>query len=392
MSVLEQLPKEILDEAAGFLDSETLLSFRLLNRNISTTINHVIIQRFFRHRAVFININSLTILRQISLSEKYRASVTALDICIHHVPEALHEFELEDISSQAHSVMTSNRSHYLILLRDQKWLMESGQAAAHLALALKNLPNCVTIAITDLLYDLNHSFQKSNANQLLTTRMILPTSIDFVKQLISTTMAAINASGCVLETFYIGHVIEGIKIQQLPKLSSSQLGLSLFKLPHLCLAVDSSFDVIEDNWVASLLDWIKLFPSLRALDLSFISRLTRAQFSSISRNLPVDSITTLVLGCVDCHYDDLIVMFKRHRDILRSITLDAVDLTGCVQPWRSILEIIRDEILIDSIDFINCTSDERDISFGTYSQDGQMSIPTESHKFREEIDAVIRAL
>lgn len=123
MSVLEQLPKEILDEAAGFLDSETLFSFRLLNRNISTTINHVIIQRFFRHRAVFININSLIILRQISLFEKYRASVTALDICIHHVSKALHEFELEDISSQAHSVMTSNRSHYLILLRDQKWLM-----------------------------------------------------------------------------------------------------------------------------------------------------------------------------------------------------------------------------------------------------------------------------
>lgn len=187
-------------------------------------------------------------------------------------------------------------------------------------------------------------------------------------------------------------MIEGIKIQQLPKLSSSQLGLFLFKLPHLCLAVDSSFDGIEDNWVASLLDWIKLFPSLRALDLSFISRFTRAQFSSISRNLPVDDIITFVLGCVDCHYDDLIVMFKRHRDILRSITLNAVDLIGCVQLWRSILEIIRDETLIDNIDFIYCTFDERDISFGTYSQDEQMSIPIESHKFREEIDAVIRAL
>ena len=335
----------------------------------------------------------MNILRQISLSEKYRASVTALSICIHHVPEALDEFELEDISSQAQSVMTSNRSHYLTLLRDQKWLMESGQAAAHLALALKNLPNCVTVAITDLSHDLNHTFQKSNANQLLTTSMILPTSIDFVKQLISTTMAAINASGCVLETFSIGHMIEGIKIQQLPKLSSSQLGLSFFKLPHLSLEVDSSFDGIEDNFVASLLDWIKLFPSLRVLDLSFIPPLTRAQFSSLSRNLPVDGITTLLLGCLDCHYHDLIVLFKRHRDILRSITLDAVDLTGCVQPWRSILEIIRDETLIDSIELSCCISDERDISFGTYSQDGQMSTPTESYKFsREEIDAVIRAL
>ena len=95
---------------------------------------------------------------------------------------------------------------------------------------------------------------------------------------------------------------------------------------------------------------------------------------------------------MDCHYDDLIVLFKKHRDILHSITLNAIDLTECVQPWRSILKIIRDETLIDSIDFINCMSDERDISFGTYSQDERMSIPTESHKFREEIDAVIRAL
>ena len=125
--------------------------------------------------------------------------------------------------------------------------MKSDQAAAHLALTLKNLPNCVTVAITDFSYDPNHSFQKSDASQLLITRMILPTSIDFVKQFISTTMAAINASGCVLKTFYIDHIIESIKIQQLPKLSSSQLDISFFKLSHLSFEVDSNFDGIEDN-------------------------------------------------------------------------------------------------------------------------------------------------
>lgn len=67
MSALETLPKEVLAEIANFLDHETLLNFRLVNRNLSSTIHHVIAQRFFRHRAVSINMDSLNILRQISL-------------------------------------------------------------------------------------------------------------------------------------------------------------------------------------------------------------------------------------------------------------------------------------------------------------------------------------
>ncbi|KAL9127134.1 MAG: hypothetical protein Q9217_003924 [Psora testacea] len=393
MSLLERLPGEILAEAAGFLDSEALLSFRLVNKNISTTINNVILRRFFRHRDVFINIDSLDILRQVSLSEKYRASVTSLGVCIHHVPEARYEFELEDMTSHARSMAASNHPQYTMLLRDQKWLIESGQAAAHLALALKNLPNCVTVEVIDQLDDLDRSFQKSKASQLLTTRMILSASIDFVKQLISTTIAAISASGCILEAFCIGHVIEGIRIQQLPRLSSGQLGLPFSKLPSLGLIVGLGVSDIQDNWEACLFDLLKLFPSLKDLDLSFNPRLTRAQFSSIGRGLQhVEGITILLLGCVDCHYDELAVLLKSHQDTLRSITLDAVDLTGCVKPWRSILELIRDETLIDSIDFIYCTSDERYISFGAHFEDGQMSIPTKSYKFREELNVVIRAL
>lgn len=389
MSLLERLPNEILVEVANFLDSETLLNFRLLNRNISIVINRVILQRFFRRRAVFINIDSLNILRQVSLSEKYRASVTDLNICIHHVPEARYDFELEDISSQARSIMTSNHSHYTMLLRDQKWLMESGQAAAHLAVALKNLPNCVTIEISDLIYDLDRSFQKSNASQLLITRMELSTSIDFVTRLISTTIAAINASDCILETLYIGHELEGIGIQQLPRLSSDQLGLSFSKLSVLCLVVGLKSRDIQNNWEAYLFDWINLFPSLKELDLTFNLRLTRDQFSSIGRGLHVDNITTLGLRCVDCHYDDLTVLLKSHRDTLRHIILDCVDLTGCVNPWRSVLELIRDETLIDSVEIMGCMSNERDIFIGAHLKERQMSIPT---KNRGMLDVVIRNL
>lgn len=75
-----------------------------------------------------------------------------------------------------------------------------------------------------------------------------------------------------------------------------------------------------------------------------------------------------------------------------NITLDNVDLTGCVHSWRLILESIRDKSLIDSIDIIYCTFDGRVLFFGDYSKDWRISIPTESHKFREELDAVIRAL
>lgn len=94
MSALEKLPTEIFAEAASFFDRESILNCRLLNRNISNALNHVFIQQFFRCRAVFINTDSLNILRQISLSERCRAWVTVLDICIHHTLEARLQFEL----------------------------------------------------------------------------------------------------------------------------------------------------------------------------------------------------------------------------------------------------------------------------------------------------------
>lgn len=262
--------------------------------------------------------------------------------------------------------MGSNHSHYLMLLKDQKWLTESDQAAAHLALTLKNLPNCVDVGITDLPWDSNRSFQKSHAEQLLITEMKLPTSFDFVEHLISTTMAAVNVSGCTLENFYIGHEMKGIQIQQLPRLSSSQLDLPFLKLTSLWLCIDSNFYDTEDYGTAYLFDWIKLFPSLRTLKLAFSSCLSRAEFSSISRNLHFDNITTLILSFMNCDYDDLAFLLRRRPVVLRRIILDQIDLTGS---WRSILNIIRDETLIDSVEITDCTSNHRDISFEAYSQD-----------------------
>lgn len=380
MSLLERLPNEILAETAGFLDSETLLNVRLLSRNISTTIHHVITQRFCRSRAVFINAHSLNTLDQISLSEKYRASVTTLNIGIHHVPDP------DDDSIK----IALDHPRYLALLEDQKWLIKSGEAAARLTLALKKLSNCTTIRITDFPYDSDRSFRESNSDQPLTTSMMMPTSIDFVKDLISMTIAAVNTSGCMLETFYIGHEGEGIKTQQLPMFSSSRLGLPFFKLSSLCLILDPEFDESENSVIAYLLDWIKLFPFLRALELSFVEFLTSAQFSLLGRNLHVEGLTSLILSVVDCHYEDLAVFFRRHRDSLHSIRLHSIELSGRKQPWRSILKLIRDGTLIDSIQLSYCFTDEGLISFGAYSQDRKMRIPTESHKFREELDAVIQ--
>ncbi|KAI4281525.1 MAG: hypothetical protein L6R38_003629 [Xanthoria sp. 2 TBL-2021] len=278
-----------------------------------------------------------------------------------------------------------------MLLRDQKWLMESGQAAACLALALKNLPNCTAIEVSDQLDDFDRSFQKSKAGRLLTTRMTLSASIDFVKKLISMAMAATNASDCMLETFFIGHVEEGIGIQQLPRLSSGMLGHPFSDLPSLCLMLGLKFGDIRGDWETCLLDFFKLFPSLKDLDLAFQPHLTRAQFSSLAQGLRIEGIVILQLGCVDCHYDDLSNLIKRHGDTLRRITLDAVDLTGYTKPWRRFLEFIRDETLLDCINFSYCMSDDHNVCFGAQFEAGQISIPAENHQFRVELEAVIKA-
>ena len=121
---LEKLPGEILSNVAGFVESEDLFNFRLVNRYISTSIEHVFLRRFFHYRNVFINNDSLETLRQVSTSEKHRASVTSLAVCIHHMLETEFDYELEygleHLSNEARAIVTSNHPLYAMLLRDQK--------------------------------------------------------------------------------------------------------------------------------------------------------------------------------------------------------------------------------------------------------------------------------
>ncbi|KAI4219539.1 MAG: hypothetical protein L6R36_008254 [Xanthoria steineri] len=396
MSWLEKLPGEILSNVAGFAESEDLFNFRLVNRYISTSMEHVFLRRFFHHRNVFINNDSLEILRQVSTSEKHRASVTSLAVCIHHVPETEFdyelEFDLEYLSNEARAMVTSNHPLYAMLLRDQKWLVESGQAAASLALALGNFPNCTSVEVTDLLADVYRSFRKSTASQFLNTRMSLQASIDFVKQLLSTTIAAISVSGRVLHTFTISHVSEGISVQQLPRLSSSTLGHAFSKLRCLSLTLGLKYNDHRDGWEIRLFDFLKSFPLLKDLDLAFEPRLTTAQFSLIAQGLHIEGISTLQLGCMDCNYDDLAALIKLHQDTLHHITLDAIDLTGYRKPWRSILELIFDQTSINGIEFTYCMSADREVSFGAHFEKGQISIPASHHQFREDLEAVIGIL
>lgn len=390
LSLLEKLPKEIFLETAGLLDAEDLLNSRLINRNISNDLDHVFSRRFFRRRAVRVNSDSLNILRQVSLSEKFRASVTSLDVCIHHIPGRHSDYLFDWFSSRARTMMITNHPRYANLLRDQNWLMESGQAAAILTSTLKDLPNCITITISNRIYDVYHTFLKFNEDRLLTTTMSLSTSVDFVKQLLSTTMAAIIGSGRILETLHIHHDFEGIQIEQLPRLSPGQLGLSFSRLYSLTLVLECTD--IQNDGMARLSDWIKLFPSLTYLDLLFNPELHREDFLSISQGLHIDGIPALALGFVKCHPDDVVVLLKKNHDTLKSISLYKVNLTGCVKPWRSLLESVRDETLINSIDLNYCLSDHEDISFGVNPSRRHLIIPTESQKFSEELDAIISVL
>ena len=120
MSLLERFPGEVLAEGVRFLDPATFLRLRLVNKSISIIMHNVFLRRFFRHRSVFISTDSLEILRQVSLSERYRASVTSLVVCVHHIPEAHYDLELEDIRSPARSMAASDHPQYTILLREQK--------------------------------------------------------------------------------------------------------------------------------------------------------------------------------------------------------------------------------------------------------------------------------
>ncbi|KAL8856034.1 MAG: hypothetical protein Q9178_007343 [Gyalolechia marmorata] len=222
--------------------------------------------------------------------------------------------------------------------------------------------------------------------------MRLQASIDFVKQLISTTIAATSVSSRMLYTFIISHASEGISIQQLPRPSSSTLGHAFSKSPYLSVTLSLKYDDDREGWEIRLFDFIKTIPLLKDLDLAFEPRLTTAQFSLIAQGLHIEGAMALQLGCMDCNYDDLATLIQRHQDTVRHITLDAVDLRGYIKQWRSILELICDETLVNGMEFTYCKSANRDVSFGAHFEKGQMSIPARHHQFREDLEAVIRIL
>lgn len=392
-SLLETLPQEVLHTAADYLDSDALINCRLVNRRISNDLSRAFSRRFFRHRAVFMNLDSLNTLCQVSRSEKYRALVTSLDVCVHHLPDmqgnlSFGEYKFDRFSIPESDVKKTNDPYFVKLLRDQKWLMETDEAAGILTFALKNLPNCTTIRISDITYDGAYCrFQKFNPSGLLTTTMFLNASRDFVTRLISTTVTAIHESGRIPEVLHIDVDFEGIYVNQLPRFSAGQLGFSFSKLSSLTLNLRARGE--QD---ADLLDWIKLFPSLTFLDLSFSPDLFDDDFPTISQCLHIDGLTTLRLCFVKCNYYDLALLLKKNRKALRSFLLFEIDLIGGENPWRSILETIRDETLIDSIKFDICRFDDKDISFGIYYPHNHLEIPTEGHNFSDDLNTILSGL
>ncbi|KAL9003150.1 MAG: hypothetical protein Q9180_009925 [Flavoplaca navasiana] len=273
-------------------------------------------------------------------------------------------------------MVISNDPRYTKLLEDQKWLMESGKATASLASALENFPNCVVVGITDRLHDRDdYNFITKHASQFLNTTMELPASKDFVKRLISVTVAATSISTRMLHAFVVGHSERGISIQSLPEMSLSRIGHNFSKLQSLDLTLSLKNIGVRSNWEIRLFDFLKAFPLLHDLYLQFTPRLTEAQFSSIAQGLPSNGLTRLGLNCMDCNYDDLVAIITRHRETIRIIMLDIV-LWGVPRPWQprqGICRLIRDTKL-DSDMYCTEKIDDFGIFGGVRSLKGQIII------------------
>lgn len=253
----------------------------------------------------------------------------------------------------------------------------------------EEFPNCVNVEIaTGALRDHHRSFWDSPASPFLITTMGWPWQEPF--RLIETTMAAIDASERRLKNFSVSSAVD---VMNLPSLSSVQIGPSFTELSSLSLAVDF-YVWVNGKEEEHVFDWIKLFPSLKVLDLAFSSNSATIQLPRIGRGLQVTGIISLALRGLQCYMDDLILVLTRHRDTLWDLTLDRVRIYGENPSWRTVLEFIRDETKIEHICLEACVSTMSSTEFITkcyeilYDNE-PVSISTSRSKFRGELDLVI---
>ncbi|KAF5524611.1 hypothetical protein CGCA056_v003943 [Colletotrichum aenigma] len=103
--------------------------------------------------------------------------------------------------------------------------------------------------------------------------------------------------------------------------------------------------------VRSSAGFLRLFLTLTDFTLHFNPRDERQQFPRLSEDLRIPSLQSLRIEFVDCTRDELMTLLEGHRDTLRELVLESVDVTGGGRKtWSSLLGSLQHSLRLEAID------------------------------------------
>ncbi|KAM3079133.1 hypothetical protein ACMFMF_004061 [Clarireedia jacksonii] len=309
---------------------------------------------------------SLNNLLEVSGHPVFGPSLHTLVICVDHLtedppryhpgtwdnPGTIWERGLGDIEAIV------NQAAYTRYFDDQTRLGESGLGTAYLTRALTNLSNCKTMFISDTNRPWGAVSQKRQTGVFPTSSIVNLDSIDYVKRTVQVVLAAIIASQISLDHLEISpglnrKAMGPEMLPARPDLCIDQSLSQITRLAALSLMVNADARWSSNEWATDLLKFIGHFPTLEEFSLHFFKYDEKGRLSALCTRLRLQSLRVLTVVSADCTEDDLATLFINHKDTLRKIFLDSVDIREGKGSRMSLECMIREQLSVETLSWSN---------------------------------------
>ncbi|KAJ3455206.1 hypothetical protein MRS44_013806 [Fusarium solani] len=396
--LLHHFPAEITTLIFAELPSQDLLPVRRTCKDFHAIATHLFTRHYFQTRHVMFERRSIDTLVDISMHASLARHVTTLEFCPYHL---LPLEELEDIDppfkpydeimkrmasgtedSGARSPQDGRPSRldpdaYLALWEDQEQMIETHHAFHCLSKAMSNLTHCERITFDDgnRPWGLDRLEETIGILPQRTLTFLSTKSVELIRHVIHAVLSAAVISKLELKDLDINI---GSQMENANRISPHMLPIlptHITSLRHLYLILDSDNPILDlvnpefptfdpSSWESGLVEFIELFPQLSQFMLEFEYRDDINRFSRFSSLLYIPNLEVLSLGLIDCTGEELADFLLRHRNSLREIYFDTINLiSGTESSWHLLIEKISDTLEINHFSMVGCMIED------TYVQD-----------------------
>ncbi|KAH7008438.1 hypothetical protein EDB80DRAFT_716554 [Ilyonectria destructans] len=369
MATLAELPNELVRCIAEFLPKEDLLSLRESSRAMNAMTLDIFQRDYFQTRYVMLEDESIENLIDISEHPILRLAVRKLGLCTQRILKTfsevacLHDPRIDDPNWEPLPDWFPDESD-----DDSAWLDEDevdidecrvcgsrqllseqdafhyGRDRAGLVQAMRNLPNCKTLSLTDarlpwgavgLLNEVEFPFEVSTGPDIEDCE----TDRDFVKHVFDTMLVAAAESKLPIESvdIYMGHMDERRSRDPIAvQLLDPPEGLEFANVTHLRLILSPYLNRKQTpNWEPGFTRFLDMFPQLSHFTLGFDGRSDYDYgllFPRLSKVLSISHLRVVDLARFETTASELARTLARHQATLEDVTLREIKLRSTNWP------------------------------------------------------------